>query len=241
MRTITCILPAQTDFMPLILFDLDGTLLDTAPDLGTALNTQRVENKLTPLPQERIRPIVSHGSPALLKLGFGIEPNDSRYASMRARLLEIYRGCLSQETCLFPGIESVLQVIEQRGMQWGIVTNKPGALTEPLLQAFNLMQRAACVVSGDTTARRKPHPDQLLHACVLTGCSPANSIYVGDAQRDVEAAHAAGMRAVVALYGYIDENEQPAGWHADGLIRKPADLLPWLDAHADAPEAQRTA
>jgi N-acetyl-D-muramate 6-phosphate phosphatase len=227
--------------MPLILFDLDGTLLDTAPDLGTALNTQRAEHKLAPLPQERIRPIVSHGSPALLKLGFGIEPNDSRYAGMRARLLEIYRDCLSQETCLFPGIETVLLDIEQRGLHWGIVTNKPGALTEPLLQAFNLMQRAACVVSGDTTARRKPHPDQLLHACVLTGCSPSASIYVGDAQRDVEAAHAAGMRALVALYGYIDASEQPAEWQADGLLKNPSELLRWLDAHADVLEAQRTA
>lgn len=227
--------------MPLILFDLDGTLLDTAPDLGTALNTQRTENKLAPLPQERIRPIVSHGSPALLKLGFGIEPNDSRYAGMRARLLEIYRGCLSQETRLFPGTDLVLRDIEQRGLQWGIVTNKPGALTEPLLQAFNLNQRAACVVSGDTTARRKPHPDQLLHACALTGCSPANSIYVGDAQRDVEAAHAAGMRALVALYGYIDESEHPADWRADGLLRNPTELLPWLDAHSNLAGAQRTA
>ncbi len=227
--------------MSLILFDLDGTLLDTAPDLGTALNTQRAEHKLSPLPPERIRPIVSHGTPALLKLGFGIEPNDSRFAGMRVRLLEIYRGCLNQETQLFPGIEAVLLNIEQRGMRWGIVTNKPGALTEPLLQAFNLNERAACVVSGDTTPRRKPHPDQLLHACTLTGCSPANSIYVGDAQRDVEAAHAAGMRALVALYGYIDVSESPADWQADGLLRNPAELLPWLDENSAAVGAQRTA
>ena len=225
--------------MPLILFDLDGTLLDTAPDLGTALNTQRAEHKLAALPQETIRPVVSHGSPALLKLGFGIEPNDSRYAGMRARLLEIYRSCLSQKTCLFSGIEEVLQDLEQRGMRWGIVTNKPGALTEPLLQTFQLHQRAACVVSGDTTPRRKPHPDQLLHACTLTGCSPTSSLYVGDAQRDVEAAHAAGMQALVALYGYIDVNEKPDAWQADGLLEKPADLLPWLDAHCAAFDAQR--
>lgn len=225
--------------MPLILFDLDGTLLDTAPDLGTALNTQRAEHKLASLPQERIRPIVSHGSPALLKLGFGIEPNDSRYAGMRARLLEIYRGCLSQETRLFPGIDAVLLDLERRGMRWGIVTNKPGALTEPLLQAFNLNQRAACVVSGDTTPRRKPHPDQLLHACALTSCSPANSIYVGDAQRDVEAGRAAGMQTLVALYGYIDSSEQPTDWGADGLLEKPTDLLTWLDRHATVTVAQR--
>jgi N-acetyl-D-muramate 6-phosphate phosphatase len=225
--------------MPLILFDLDGTLLDTAPDLGTALNTQRAEHKLAPLPQERIRPIVSHGSPALLKLGFGIEPNDSRYAGMRARLLEIYRGCLNQQTHLFPGVDGVLHGLEQRGLRWGIVTNKPGGLTDPLLQTFNLSQRAACVVSGDTTPRRKPHPDQLLHACALTGCSPTDSIYVGDAQRDVEAAHAAGMQALVALYGYIDVSERPVDWQADGLLDKPADLLPWLDANSATFGVQR--
>jgi N-acetyl-D-muramate 6-phosphate phosphatase len=227
--------------MPLILFDLDGTLLDTAPDLGTALNIQRAENKLVPIPQERIRPVVSHGSPALLKLGFGIEPNDSRYAGMRVRFLEIYRGCMTRETHLFDGVDQVLLDIERRGLEWGIVTNKPGALTEPLLRAFNLNRRAACVVSGDTTSRRKPHPDQLLHACMLRGCSPGNSIYVGDAQRDVEAAHAAGMLALVALYGYIDDSERPADWLADGLLAKPVELLTWLDGHASFLEAQKTA
>ena len=178
--------------------------------------------------------MVSHGSPALLKLGFGIEPNDSRYAGMRARLLAIYHDCLSCETRFFPGVETVLQELERRALRWGIVTNKPGALTEPLLKAFDLHQRAACVVSGDTTPRRKPHPDQLLHACVLTACNPADSIYVGDAQRDVEAAHAAGMRALVALYGYIDNSEQPIDWQADGLLEKPTDLLPWLNTHTAA-------
>lgn len=226
--------------MPLILFDLDGTLLDTAPDLGDALNMQRGEHKLDPIPHERIRPVVSHGSPALLKLGFGIEPNDSRYASMRIRLLEIYQGLLNRRTSIFPGIEQALLGIEERGLPWGIVTNKPGALTEPLLQTFRLQQRAACVVSGDTTPRRKPHPDQLLHACTLLSCSPAEGVYIGDAQRDVQAAHAAGMRALVALYGYIDTDERPVEWQADGMVRHPQEILPWLDANADI-DAQSTA
>ncbi|MGB9430173.1 MAG: HAD-IA family hydrolase [Gammaproteobacteria bacterium] len=225
--------------MQLILFDLDGTLLDTAPDLGAALNKQRAEHKLGPLLQERIRPVVSHGSPALLKLGFGIEPNDSRYAGMRARLLEIYRSNLNSGTQFFPGMVSVLRELGHRHLPWGIVTNKPGALTEPLLQAFGLQQRAACVVSGDTTPRRKPHPDQLLHACALTRCKPMHSLYVGDARRDVEAAHAAGMRALVATYGYIDVSEQPADWQADGLLEKPADLLTWLDSHAHTAAVQK--
>ncbi|MGH8415056.1 MAG: phosphoglycolate phosphatase [Gammaproteobacteria bacterium] len=216
--------------MQLVLFDLDGTLLDTAPDLGAALNQQRAEYNMPPLSHELIRPVVSQGSSALLKLGFGIAPNDSRYAGMRASLLDIYSSCLSRETRLFPGMEPVLKKLERRGLRWGVVTNKPAALTEPLLQAFNLHQRATCIVSGDTTSRRKPHPDQLLHACTLTGCRPADSVYLGDAQGDVQAAHAAGMRALVALYGYIDATERPADWQADGLLEKPADLLAWLDA-----------
>jgi phosphoglycolate phosphatase len=168
----------------------------------------------------------------LLKLGFGIEPQDSRYAGMRARLLELYRECLTRETLFFPGAQALLEQLEHRGLRWGIVTNKPAALTEPLVAAFHLDTRAACVVSGDSMPRRKPHPDQLLHACVLADCSPQQAVYVGDAERDVQAAHAADMRAVVALYGYISTDEQPENWQADDLLEKPADLLDWLDRHA---------
>ncbi|MDE2069832.1 MAG: phosphoglycolate phosphatase [Gammaproteobacteria bacterium] len=221
--------------MQLVLFDLDGTLLDTAPDLGAALNTLRAGHSLPPLPAERIRPLVSHGSPALLKLGFGIEPQDSRYAGMRAQLLDVYRTRLSRETRFFPGVESLLDKLEQRALRWGIVTNKPAALTQPLVEAFHLYTRAACVVSGDSTPRRKPHPDQLLHACALSGVEPQAAAYVGDAARDVAAAHSAGMRAVVALYGYIGEDEQPQNWQADGLLVAPADLLGWLNAQALIP------
>ena len=223
--------------MHLILFDLDGTLLDTAPDLGAALNQQRSEHKLPPLPTEQIRPLVSHGSPALLKLGFGIEPQDSRYAGMRVRLLEIYRERLTRETQFFSGAETVLSTLEQRNLSWGIVTNKPTALTEPLVAAFGLRARAACVVSGDSTPRRKPHPDQLLRACALANRAPSQAVYVGDAERDVQAAHSAGMLALVALYGYIGASEQPEHWQADGLLPKPAALLEWIDHHGAAASA----
>ena len=220
--------------MRLILFDLDGTLLDTAPDLGAALNQQRSEHKLPPLPAAQIRSLVSHGSPALLKLGFGLEPQDSRYAGMRVRLLEIYRERLTRETRFFSGAEALLSALEQRNLSWGIVTNKPAALTEPLVAAFGLRARAACVVSGDSTPRRKPHPDQLLQACVLAGEAPPQAVYVGDAERDVQAAHSAGMLALVALYGYIGASEQPENWQADGLLAKPTALLEWIDHHAAA-------
>jgi 2-phosphoglycolate phosphatase len=212
----------------LLLFDLDGTLMDTAPDMGAALNELRAEHKLDPFTQDRIRPHVSHGVPALLKLGFGLEPQDTRYAEMRARYLAIYQAGLAKETRLFHGIEPLLETLGKTGYTWGIVTNKPGWLTEPLLDAFKLRTRAACVVSGDTTPRRKPFPDPLLHACKLCGVAPEDSVYIGDAQRDVEAAHAAGMQAVVALYGYLAEDEMPAAWKAEYMIKHPMELPDWL-------------
>ncbi|MFI4921237.1 MAG: phosphoglycolate phosphatase [Gammaproteobacteria bacterium] len=219
----------------LMLFDLDGTLLDTAPDMGAALNELRAEHKLAPLTADRIRPHVSNGVPALLKLGFGMEPQDTRYAEMRARYLAIYQAGLAKDTRLFHGVEPLLEKLVKLGLSWGIVTNKPGWLTDPLLDAFELRSRAACVVSGDTTARRKPYPDSLLHACKLCGIEPGDSVYVGDAQRDVEAAHAAGMPAIVALYGYLGEDEMPAAWKAEHMIKHPLELLDWVGAGAAKP------
>ena len=214
--------------LKLVLFDLDGTLLDTAPDMGAALNALRAEHKLAPLPQDRIRPHVSQGAPALLKLGFGIEPQDTRFAEMRSRYLAIYQERLALETRPFHGIEPLLAELVDMGLPWGVVTNKPGWLTEPLLEALKLRKRAACVVSGDTIARRKPYPDPLLHAARLCRVAPEASVYVGDAPRDVEAAHAAGMLAVVALYGYLGEEERPDTWKADHMIKHPSELKPWL-------------
>jgi phosphoglycolate phosphatase len=212
----------------LVLLDLDGTLLDTALDMGAALNVLRAEHHMAPLPQERIRPQVSHGAPALLKLGFGLEPQDTRYQEMRSRYLAIYRERLAEETVFFNGMDAVLEKLTQQGLRWGIVTNKPATLTEPLLDMFGLKARAACIVSGDSTARRKPYPDPLLHACVACQVLPAEAVYVGDAQRDMDAAHAAGMLAVVALYGYLGEDEMPLLWKADHMIQHPTDLLSWL-------------
>lgn len=220
--------------MRLVLFDLDGTLLDTAPDLGAALNAQRAEHNLAPLAFEDIRPQVSHGSPALLKLGFGVRPDDSRYAGMRTRLLEIYRARLSRETRFFPGIEPLLVQLEHRGLRWGVVTNKPIALTEPLLDAFRLRTRAVCVVGGDSTARRKPYPDGLLQACTLAHIAPAAAVYVGDARQDIVAAHSAGMRAALVLYGYLSAEDQPATWNADLVLQQPGELLDWLESETSS-------
>ena len=224
---MTRTLPAATTRT--ILFDLDGTLLDTAPDLADALNCLLQENRCEPLPYEHIRPVVSHGGMALIKLGFNIDSSDATFEPLRQRLLDIYRENISRHTQPFPGINALLDNIEQRGLNWGIVTNKPGWLTEPLLKDLGLFDRAACVVSGDTLDERKPHPAPMLHACELANSRPEQCIYLGDAQRDIEAGNNAGMQTLVALFGYIQKDDDPYSWNANSLIEQPGDLLAWMD------------
>ena len=212
-----------------VLFDLDGTLLDTAPDLAAALNTVLAENRREPLPFEIIRPVMSHGGIAIIRRGFGLEASDPAIEPLRQRLLEVYRANISTHTRPFPGMAEVLDTLEARGLNWGVVTNKPGWLTEPLLSDLRLLQRAACVVSGDTLAQCKPDPAPMLHACALAGSEPQRCVYIGDAQRDVEAGNNAGMYTLVALFGYFQDNDRPQEWQADAMIDTPADLLVWLD------------
>jgi phosphoglycolate phosphatase len=212
-----------------ILFDLDGTLLDTAPDLADALNAVLTEQGRPSLPFERIRPVVSHGGIALVRLGFGLEPSDPGFEPLRRRLLAVYRDNLVVRTRLFAGMAQLLEDIEQRGLNWGVVTNKPGWLTEPLLQALGLWQRAACVVSGDTLEQRKPHPAPMLYACKLAGSRPEQCVYVGDAERDIEAGRNAGMHTLVALFGYLQPGDDPGMWQASALVDSPAGVLNWLD------------
>ena len=213
-----------------ILFDLDGTLADTAPDLAHALNALLRGEGRQPLPYDVIRPEVSHGSPALIKLGFGLAPQDDDYARLRQRLLDIYAADLCRETRIFPGIAELLAALHKLGIAWGIVTNKPGFLTDPLVAKLALAPPPVCVVSGDTTNNRKPHPEPILHACAQSGSRPAQCVYVGDAERDIRAGEDAGLKTLVALYGYIGENETPEHWGADGLIRSPMEILDWWHA-----------
>jgi 2-phosphoglycolate phosphatase len=212
-----------------VLFDLDGTLLDTAPDLAAALNTVLEENQLPALPYESIRTVVSHGGSALIKIGFKLQQDDPRFDPLRQRLLAVYRENISRRTTLFPGMDALLQEIEQRGLNWGVVTNKPGWLTDPLLKDLQLYDRAICVISGDTLQQRKPHPAPLLHACQLAGSLPEQCLYVGDAQRDIEAGRNAGMHTMVALFGYFTDQDQPHSWGATHSIEEPRELLAWLD------------
>ena len=211
-----------------VLFDLDGTLLDTAPDLADALNTVLVENRREPLPYATIRGVVSHGGMALIKLGFGLDETSPEFEPLRQRLLSVYRDNLSNKTRPFPGMTELLERLEQGGRNWGVVTNKPAWLTEPLLQDLGLLQRAACVVSGDTLDERKPHPAPMLHACEQAGSRPEQCVYIGDARRDIEAGKNANMHTLVALFGYFMADDRPQEWQADGMLEAPRDLLHWL-------------
>ncbi len=208
-----------------ILFDLDGTLVDTAHDLGAALNIQRERHGLPVLAHEVIRPVASHGSLGLLALGFDLTPADHKFSSMREEYLKIYEEVLINTPILFEGIAGVLEGIENNGCVWGIVTNKPRRFTEPIVRALHLEQRAAAVICGDDAARPKPYPDTLLMACDQIQHQAENCIYIGDAARDIEAGIAAGMRTGVALYGYLDVTDQPENWGADFMIQHPDDIL----------------
>jgi phosphoglycolate phosphatase len=211
-----------------VLFDLDGTLLDTAGDMMEALNKLRAEEKLAALSYEAVRCQVSHGGHALVRLGFGELPADEHEA-MRTRLLNIYRQQLAKHTCLFEGGGEMLTELERRGIHWGIVTNKPGWLTDPLLVAVKLDKRARAVVSGDTLSERKPHPMPLLHAARTLGVDPAFCVYVGDAERDMQAAKAAGMFALVAGFGYLGDDDRADTWFSHGWLHTPLELIHWLD------------
>jgi 2-phosphoglycolate phosphatase len=214
-----------------VLFDLDGTLLDTAPDMVGALNALRAQESLPPLPFDTVRSAVSHGAARVVKVGFP-EADAEELPKLQQRFLNIYRGALSRETRLFPGMDAVLAKLAGERIKLGIVTNKAAWLTDPLLLELGLRPLFACVVSGDTLAERKPHPLPLLHAAALAGVAPEECIYVGDAERDVQAAHAAAMPALVANYGYLRSDEDSSLWGGDGYLSRPLDLLDWVAANS---------
>lgn len=209
----------------MVLLDLDGTLVDTAHDLGYALNLQREKHGLPQLPHEAIRPYASHGSKGLLSVGFNLTPEDASFQTMREEYLNLYEQVLTRSPTLFDGVDELLTQLETKGILWGIVTNKPRRFTVPLLQSIHLMQRAACVVCGDDVIEPKPHPASLLLACEQAKVQPQDCWYVGDAERDIQAGKAAGMKTVVALYGYLDATDKPEAWGADGFIPNAIDLL----------------
>lgn len=199
--------------------------MDTAPDLGHALNIQLIRHGKPALSDAAIRPFASHGSRGLIGLGFGITPNDDSFVAMRDEYLSIYDTVFTRSPVLLGGMADLLQAIENKRLKWGIVTNKPRRFTQPLIKSMGLDKRAACVVSGDDAPQPKPSPATLLLACEEVDVKPENCIYLGDAERDVQAGKAAGMKTVVALFGYIDVTDKPEEWGADALISAPMDLL----------------
>jgi phosphoglycolate phosphatase len=205
------------------LFDLDGTLVDTAPDLGHAVNHVRAECGLPPLPVTQYRTAASGGAGGLLGVGLGITPDHPDFTQRRDSFLAHYRAGVSKHSRPFPGIVELLLAIELKGRRWGVVTNKSGFLTQPLLNDLNLGQRAACIVSGDSTPRLKPAPDSLLLACEQLGVAPRDCVYVGDDLRDIEAARAAGMPSVAAGWGY-EGNTPMVEWKADHVAHTVAEL-----------------
>jgi len=208
-----------------VLFDLDGTLIDTAPDMGGALNNLLIEEKREPLPLESIRPYVSQGGLVLTRLGFDGHVDESQIEPLRQRFLEHYREIVAKDSRLFDGYEAVLAELEASSIPWGIVTNKPEWLTHPLLEQLGLAARCAVVIGGDTLPQRKPHPLPLQVAAERIGIECRACLYVGDDERDIIAGRAANMKTLVAAYGYIEEGCDTRVWNADGVIEKPADLL----------------
>jgi phosphoglycolate phosphatase len=208
-----------------VLFDLDGTLVDTAPDMGAALNNLLIEENLEPLPLATIRPLVSQGGLVLTRLGFADKVQEAEIEPLRLRYLQHYHAIVADESRLFDGYAEILDELEARSIPWGIVTNKPEWLTHPLLEQLDLAPRTGVVIGGDTLEQRKPHPLPLQVAAERLGVSCNNCIYVGDDERDIVAGKAAEMKTLVAAYGYIEDTANIGAWQADGVIDHPRELL----------------
>jgi phosphoglycolate phosphatase len=210
-----------------VLFDLDGTLLDTAPDMIAALNVICAEEGVVAIPYERARAFVSNGAAGLLRLAFpGFDATTN--PELQQRYLTRYAEMLAVDTRLFPHLDTLLSALERAAVPWGVVTNKPMHLTDPLMAALGLHRRSACTVSGDTLTERKPHPRPILFALDRLSADPARSIYIGDARRDIDSGRAAGTATVAVRYGYVEPGQDPAAWGADYVVDTPLDLLTLL-------------
>ena len=210
-----------------VLFDLDGTLADTAPDLAAALNKMRTDRGLEALPFDPLRRMASSGARGLVGAGFNLKPGDAEYEAHRVEFLTNYENALFVHTRLFDGVEALLAAIEV-DRKWGVVTNKAKRFTDPLSRSIGFTGRASCVVSGDTTPHAKPHPAPLLHAAAVSGVAAHECIYVGDDLRDIEAGRAAGMKTLAVTWGYLGDTDPPETWGADAVIARPAQVLEYL-------------
>jgi phosphoglycolate phosphatase len=206
-----------------VLFDLDGTLVDTAPDMVRALQAMQQHHGIEPVDYDEGRSNVSNGAMGLLRIGFP-DSNEKQRQGLICEYVERYASRLADESKLFAGLSALLDRLDAGDRPWGVVTNKPSHLSEPLMELLNLAQRSVCIISGDTLEHRKPHPAPLLHACDLAGVAPEQSIYVGDASRDIEAGRAAGMATIGAGYGYITFDDDPSAWGADLIVADTQEL-----------------
>ena len=211
-----------------VLFDLDGTLADTALDLGGALNTMLREQGLPEVSMDEIRPVASHGASGLLKLGMNLDKSDPNHARLRQQYLDTYETCFDKDTVLFEGIDDLVQAIHARGLKWGIITNKPHTFTHRLVPQLGFSVAPDVVVSGDTTAEAKPSTKPMFYACEQIDIAPEACLYVGDAERDMQAGKNAGMKTVLVSWGYIHADDNTAEWPADSVIDTPAQLLQLL-------------
>ncbi len=213
------------DRVDAVLFDLDGTLIDSAPDLGAAADRMRVRRGLASLPLQQYRHMAGAGARGMLSIAFGMTSDDARFAEFKEEFFLNYEQCMTQRTCAFAGVPELIDQLHLRGLPWGVVTNKAARFTDPLTRAMPLFASAAVVISGDTTAHAKPHPEPLLEAARRIGVVPSRCIYVGDDERDVVAGLAAGMATVAATYGYLGLKADPGLWGAHAAIDHPMALL----------------
>jgi len=211
-----------------VLFDLDGTLVDSAPDLAGAANELRAAHGLQPMVFELLRPMVGSGARGMLKAAFGIDSDDPSFDALRVDFLQRYESRILRETRVFAPMEPVLLALEQHGLPWGIVTNKIARFSVPLVEGLGLMPRCAVLISGDSTAHAKPHPQPLLEAALRLGLAPQRCVYLGDDRRDVEAGRSAGMPTLAAAWGYLGRDESVHDWNADEVLAHPEELLNWL-------------
>ena len=212
----------------LVLFDLDGTLIDSAPDLAAAANAMRVARSLAPLPLAALRPMVGSGARGMVGTALGVKPGESGFDDLKHEFLERYRTALLMHTAVFADMVPVLDRLEAEGRRWGIVTNKAARFTQPVVEGLGLHTRAAVVISGDTTPHSKPHPEPLLEAARRTGVNTTHCVYVGDDQRDILAGRAAGMATLAAAWGYLGQGDPIDAWGAHAVLAEPAALLHWL-------------
>ena len=212
-----------------VLFDLDGTLIDSAPDLGAAADKMRTDRGLPSLPLAQYRPMAGAGARGILGVAFGITPDDAGYDELREEFFVNYERCLTQRTDAFDGVAELLDALASLSLPWGVVTNKASRFTDPLTRAMPLFAKAATVISGDTTPHAKPHPEPLFEAARRLGVAPARCVYVGDDERDIVAGLAAGMGTIVATYGYLGHKTDVDQWRAHAAIDSPLQLLKWLN------------